>query len=924
MSALQAIESGLQSIGYRPESLHRDYRYADVLSRDAGERTVALAAFTQIPESYRSAAFGVVDEREGDPAEVIAARRALGAPLFLSIGAECVNVWRVGASGAPERIDTVGLDALAEWFTDHADRWSPHALHRAKSAAPNLPRQLDFVDLGLLPAIEHEVQTKLNAILGEVLRILLGESPTAAREDAAFRATFRLLAAKILADREHPDALRWAAGDVGAVLQGIGAYYGLDSTRDPLQPLREQTLRTAWEHMLRSISLRNISADSLAFVYENTLVTKVSRKRFGTHGTPRHIADYALSRLDLGRFDLETLRIHEPFAGAGAFLLSAARHLQDLLPADWPPERRHEFLISRISGAEIDAFACEVAVLSLILADYPAKNGWKMKNSDLFAKGALKRELQGATVILCNPPFEDFKGAERERYPEAARSSYSKVQYALKAALDAEPAALAFVMPHGILREKQFADLRKALSLRYRSIELLSLPEGTFTHAGYEAAMVIAKEPHDAASNATTRVSVGVLPRSATDTCLAQASPADRRSGTRPAGSEDLWIGALDALWDSLGHLARLGDRADIFRGLQWWRQREGVSQIPREGFRPGVFRPRESLRPFRLLPVPCWLSFEPELLRRPAPSSRPWDKPKVLANVSRLSRGRWQLSAAADFTGLAASQQFFGLWPHADAVRPEILAAILNSPIANAYVSERTSGQHLTNAMLKDLPLPAQLDEQAIHRAVADYRSALEASDSGLPVDEAELEAKLRSIDELVLDGYGLTDDLRALLFDYFAGQRRPVDHRFTGWGPVPRADPVRTARERALARGRQQMATDLQQGGDALTIGETAQLLGISLDEVRRLAKAGDLLGLPMESGLVFPSVQFRDGKSLAGLIEALAAFPDPNPWACLNYLVNPDLRLHGRRPIDCLIAGDIAPVIQAARQVGEQSAA
>ena len=118
--------------------------------------------------------------------------------------------------------------------------------------------------------------------------------------------------------------------------------------------------------------------------------------------------------------------------------------------------------------------------------------------------------------------------------------------------------------------------------------------------------------------------------------------------------------------------------------------------------------------------------------------------------------------------------------------------------------------------------------------------------------------------------------------------------------------------------------MVTDLQEGGDALTAGETAQLLGISVDEVRRLAEAGDLLGLPTESGPVFPSVQFRDGKALAGLVEVLAAFPDPNPWARLNYLVNPDLRLEGRRPIDCLIAGDIDRVISAARQVGEQSAA
>ena len=923
MSALQAIERGLESIGYRPETLHRDYRYADVLSRDAGERTVALAAFTQVPESYRSAAFGVVNEQDGDPAEAIAVRRSLGAPLFLSIGAECVNVWRVGASGAPERIDSVGLDALAEWFTDHAERWNPQALHRAKSSAPNLPRQLDFVDLGLLPAIEHEVQTKLNAILDEVLQILLGKSPTPAREDAAFRATFRLLAAKILSDREHPDALLWTAGDVGAVLQGIGAYYGLDSTHTPWRQLREQTLQTAWEHLRRSINLRNISADSLAFVYENTLVTIDSRKRFGTHGTPRHIADYALSRLDLGRFDLETLRIHEPFAGAGAFLLSAVRHLQDLLPADWTPERRHEFLTPRISGAEIDAFACEVAVLSLILADYPAKNGWKMKNSDLFAEGALKRELQGATVILCNPPFEDFTKAERERYPETVRISYSKVQYALKAALDAEPEALAFVMPHGLRRRRKFASLRKALSLKYRTIELLSLPEGTFTHAQFETVLVLASEARVAESSESTRVRAGTLPRRDRNGATDALVPPDLRIGARPAGSDDLWIGRLDSVWDALEASARLGDLIVVHRGLEWWDQQQGASEVSRESYRPGVFLPGKSLRPFRLTAT-CWLNFSPDSLRYPGPATWPWADPKVLVNAKRSSRGNWRLSAAADASGLAASQQFLAIWPRDDSVSAELLAAILNSPLVNAYLCERASGQDLTNEMLKAVPMPSHLDRHAMLEAVVEYKAGLDDGYTGVLVDEAELETKLRRIDELVLDGYGLAEDLRALLFDYFAGQRRPVDHRFTGWDPIPQADPVRAAREHALARGRRQMAADLQEGGDALTASETAQLLGVSLDEVRRLAGAGDLLALTTEGELVFPCVQFRDGKVLPGLIEVLAYFPDPSPWARLNYLVNSDLRLEGKRPIDCLIAGDIDRVIFAARQVGEQSAA
>ncbi|MBK1717490.1 N-6 DNA methylase [Thiocystis violacea] len=924
MSALRAIERGLRAIGYRPETLHHNYRYADVLSHDSGECAVALAAFTQIPASYRSAAFGVVHEQDGDPSEAIAARRALGAPLFLSIGASSVNVWRVAASGAPVCIETVGLDTLDAWFGSHADRWNPQALHRAKSTISSLPRQMDFVDLGLMPAIEHEVQSKLDAVLREVLRILLGDTPDPAGEDAAFRATFRLLAAKILRDREHAIALDWASLDVGAVLQGIAGYYRLDDSRTTWDPLGQQRLETAWGILLNSVSLRNISADSLAFVYENTLVTSDSRKRFGTHGTPRRIADFALSRLDLGRFDLKTLRIYEPFAGAAAFLLSAVRQLHDLLPTDWSPETRHEFLTARVSGGEVDAFACEVAVLSLILADYPAQNGWRVRTDDLFAEGVLEKGMKGATVVLCNPPFETFTHLERSRYPATVRSSYSKAQFALARALEAAPEALAFVMPHGLLRQKQFGDLRSRLSSRYRSVELMSLPEGTFGHAQFEAALVIAKEPRRMASIDATRVLVGTLAPSNGRHAQDDVSLVEPRIGVRPAGSADLWVGALDVLWDALASSTRLRDQADVHRGLQWWHQSEGISESAREGFRSGIFRPRESLRPYRLLPLERWLNFNPESLRRAGPPSRPWNKPKALANAQRISRGRWRISAAADASGLAASQQFFGIWPRAGTIAPDALAAILNSPIANAYVSERTSGQHLTNEMLKDLPMPAYLNEAEVLQAVADYRAALNDWDSGVLVDETQLEAKLRCIDELVLAGYGLGNDLRRLLFDYFAGQRRPVDHRFSGWDPVPAVDPVRAGRERALARGRRQMMADLATGGEALSAQDVARLLGGTVDEIQRLTEAGALLALPNEREPVFPSIQFREGAVLDGLIETLAAFPDTNPWARLNYLVNPDLRLGGRRPIDCLKAGEIGRVVAAARQVGEQSAA
>ncbi|MDT1115697.1 hypothetical protein RNI00_30135, partial [Pseudomonas aeruginosa] len=84
------------------------YGFADVLGDGDGIHSVPLAAFTQLPESFRSAAFGVVED-DADPAGAIMARRALGAPVFFSIDGDSVGVWSVGARTAPTLRQRVAL-----------------------------------------------------------------------------------------------------------------------------------------------------------------------------------------------------------------------------------------------------------------------------------------------------------------------------------------------------------------------------------------------------------------------------------------------------------------------------------------------------------------------------------------------------------------------------------------------------------------------------------------------------------------------------------------------------------------------------------------------------------------------------------------------------------------------------------------------
>ena len=211
MDAVDTIADAVGRIGYRQEAIVRDYPFADVLDPANTTRTVALAAFTQTPPSYRSAALAAVPVGYGSPLDWVMAHRSLGAPLLFVIEGEQVTLWQVRGDAPPSALERLPLGDVPALFERHQEEWRPHAIHRAKAiGAVNRAYQLDFVDLGLMPAVEGEVHLKLDRLLEDALTAS-SQAPRDDRPDTAllFRVVFRLLAAKILQDRRHPYARRW-------------------------------------------------------------------------------------------------------------------------------------------------------------------------------------------------------------------------------------------------------------------------------------------------------------------------------------------------------------------------------------------------------------------------------------------------------------------------------------------------------------------------------------------------------------------------------------------------------------------------------------------------------------------------------------------------------------------------------------------
>ena len=125
--------------------------------------------------------------------------------------------------------------------------------------------------------------------------------------------------------------------------------------------------------------------------------------------------------------------------------------------------------------------------------------------------------------------------------------------------------------------------------------------------------------------------------------------------------------------------------------------------------------------------------------------------------------------------------QTYNAAWPKSSRYDEVVLAAILNSPITNAFVSTREGKTDNTVETLRSIPVPVFTAEQRdrLKTLVDRYQKATAATliSSGTLENPETL---LKQIDAVVLDGYRMPPRLERQVLDFFNGQERPVAHAF------------------------------------------------------------------------------------------------------------------------------------------------
>jgi len=775
------------SLGYKPGNVVSNYRFAAVNLQGAPVRSADAAVFFDEPPSYRNAAIGVVNVPAGqDTAQAISERRSLGAPFFIAVDAQGLSAWVLSTDGAV-KVASAGAGEWDSFVSEHGAKWSAQAVRRAKAVQVREPssQQLLFD-----PAVIYTIQTQVHEALSDLLERFLKSFETSGKSQLSlehdyrvlFPLVFRLLAAKILLDREDKRIAGVVRTDVRSVIEFVSTLYSLPELGVKwTRPIQSQ-LHSAWQTLLDGLFVRNIAADDLAFIYENTLISPETRRYYGTHSTPSAVAEYVIRSFDLPVSGaLQALHVYEPFAGSCVFLTAAMRRFKELLPAEWTPATQHRHLITHFAASELDQFACEIARLSLILADYPNANGWHIHNENLFDGVALSRRIAQADIVVCNPPFEDFEVDSPSR---STASSVHKPVEALTRFLADPPAYLGVVMPHGFNSHKKYRALVDKAFALYQDIEILALPENTFAHATVGAVVLVAQKPRAQQDQTPTTLRKTSVQRSDFTTFKASLQPSQLEIATlaplaRPG------VNLLDPLrevWEHLADCPRLGQVVHIHRGLEWKIDQSLASSTrPGKGKKPGLHRLKDSLAQFRVLKH-VYLEVREDYLRGGA-AQLPWDQPKIICSAIRLTRGPWRLAAAVDAQGLRLSQQFFGMWfknPSASSHDLDALAAVLNSPLSNAYSFTQDPEKGLRVSVMAQLPLPKTLKAFALQGLMSEYRQLASEDGPLFGGSTSRLSELLMAIDAAVLTAYDLPPRLEKALVDFVGSKGRPCNHPF------------------------------------------------------------------------------------------------------------------------------------------------
>ena len=765
--------------------------------------TVPLAAFAGTPFDTRSACINVVEPAQDSESSITVVRRT-GAPVVFACRGDHMEWWKQ-STGRPEFKGTVDTRKLNAFFGEHKDDFNPGTVYEAKTRRC-LPgqKQLHFVDVGLMPSIERTVAEDLSRLIERVIRDAeqsLGKQATSKRDvEAVFKSAFWLLAAKMLRDKQVNNFKTIRLTDVDDVFRRVGRHYGDTNGLPP----GGKRWRSAIEGAAATIDqfgfLGSVSTEALAYLYENTLIPDDVRKILGVHSTPSYVVDYMLWQMWpwIEEIPEDERHVFEPACGHAAFLVGAMRLLRQWSSID-EGRQRHDYLRRHLHGVEIDAFALEVAKLSLTLADVPHGNNWDLQQADMFDGDVLQEGARSCRILLANPPYEKFSTSDRAacRNRGAPVGAQTKAVEMLARTIPNLPRDSVFgvIVPQGTLHSREAGKLRELLVTDFEIAEVALFADNLFEKSDHETAVILGRRRKPSAAESSVKYRrVRERGMDMFRDCFAFSHEQTVPQGRFVFSPDcDMRLRELDAVWTYLDTCPRFADIVTVGQGLIYHGKDLPAGAWTVEPYRKGRGVAGFTEVPGNLmifgLPQRKSLNLDKAVIRRPVTGTTT-GVPQVLLNYGRVSREAWRLKAVLDTHGHAVTSRFLTVRPRISGLDLAFLWALLNSPLANAFAYCESMKRDVMAGTMRRMPVPRFTESTARRiveavRAYLDLARQTEGFMQVAPSDESIRQALLR-MDAEVLRLYDLPPRLERQLLDLFEGvERRGVGCDFRRYYP-------------------------------------------------------------------------------------------------------------------------------------------
>ncbi|NRY60646.1 N-6 DNA methylase [Clostridium beijerinckii] len=766
---LNNIKKSLNKIGYDNKKIIDKY---PITTKDENVIYFDFIAFgnDKIQDTSTSCISVQYCEDEKEEEKIVEDAKYSAAPLLIVSMKEKVRLWKLNVEKKSEKIIELKYDQLGDHFSENRVRYDYSKIISSK----NEVEQLNFFNTNNL----FQFASKINCeLLGKEFKKAISavkdlvDKDNSRQKDDVTSIIMHIIAAKILNDKLM---LKKRFSDIHKLLDELSRKYGDYFNKEQLYKYGIQLIDTIENSFNSNLLYRGIDNKILGNFYESTLFesdenkNKKLKREWGIYYTPSCIVSNMLKSMPIELIDYRRRYVLDGSCGSGSLLIGAYRRLKELLPAKMDEEVQHKYLTDMIFGIDIDKFACEVARLELLLNSIPYGNGWNIKSED-FLK--INNMTFKPNIIIANPPYEEKR---KETLTEKASIFLEKYIDILE-----DEGLLGIVLPQTFLSNRSSTEARKKLLENIQLYEVWHLPKGVFDTNNCATTVIIGRKQRVIEDKAFKG---RIVVQKSVDR-FKNTSKFDFEFICEPQnvflGKEDysIIISPIQNILNKLRSNNNLKKYVDYTRGIEFpYDKYPLISDYYKEGYSKFYRNAKLGMKKYKI----NWYEQKKSKYIRYAPESKEnkefiamgekgvrlreekryiLESQKVVVARNSTPGTFWRIKAAIDHEKLYPSHSLWCFISKDETVTLEVIAAVLNSKIANLFIEKENLEMNLVVNNLLKIPFPDLTSKQKefITKFVKEIENGI------------NIEQNMNSIDYILYEAFNLDDNDIKIIESYY-----------------------------------------------------------------------------------------------------------------------------------------------------------